>query len=411
MATIKPQKVKTGNGRAIIGAIASIAMFGSMIFGIYKVYEMDQREVEVVKFSRDIGIGTEITQADIVMGTILTAEYKDKEDTVWTANDGTQKQGQIYIRWEDCQSILGMYVTNARRVDDAVTLRDLSDEEIEPNPWFSEVPVGNELYTMKFSANDTYTRMIMPGCTMRVRIVQMVDQSEADAFRAQIAKKEATNKNGIEKDSNGYVSAVLPYYSVDTNAEGVSVGNKKQVPIAEVIFENLVMLDALNNSGESIFDIYYAMVNMDSTVREQFIRENADSLKTRLLPTSLIMSLTPEQSTAIAEFEKADVIVCISPSYWADIPGQFKAFIDRCTPWCNTHEPHAALSSGKRGYTIALRTGPSMKECERIIGSIEHFYGHLEIECCGSMGLCSIEYREEVADRQDEILKFCESIK
>ena len=113
----------------------------------------------------------------------------------------------------------------------------------------------------------------------------------------------------------------------------------------------------------------------------------------------------------IAEFEKADVIVCISPSYWADIPGQFKAFIDRCTPWCNTHEPHAALSSGKRGYTIALRTGPSMKECERIIGSIEHFYGHLEIECCGSMGLCSIEYREEVADRQDEILKFCESIK
>ena len=90
------------------------------------------------------------------------------------------------------------------------------------------------------------------------------------------------------------------------------------------------------------------------------------------------------------EFEWADVIVSVSPSYWADIPGQFKAFIDRCTPWCNTHEPHASVSSGKKGYSIALRTDPGMKECERIIGSIEHFYGHLEIECCGSLGLCSV---------------------
>ena len=42
-------------------------------------------------------------------------------------------------------------------------------------------------------------------------------------------------------------------------------------------------------------------------------------------------------------FEQSDIIVSVSPSYWADIPGQFKAFIDRCTPWCNTHEPHQSL--------------------------------------------------------------------
>ena len=50
----------------------------------------------------------------------------------------------------------------------------------------------------------------------------------------------------------------------------------------------------------------------------------------------------------IKEFEKADIVICVSPSYWADVPGQFKAFIDRCTPWCNTHEPHASLSKGKK---------------------------------------------------------------
>ena len=112
----------------------------------------------------------------------------------------------------------------------------------------------------------------------------------------------------------------------------------------------------------------------------------------------------------MAEFEAADVIVCVAPSYWADIPGQFKAFIDRCTPWCNTHEPHKTIPSGKRGYAIVLRTGPNMKECERIIGTIEHFYGHLEIDCCGSIGFCSIESKDDVSKITADLEKFCMNI-
>ena len=112
----------------------------------------------------------------------------------------------------------------------------------------------------------------------------------------------------------------------------------------------------------------------------------------------------------VNEFEWADVIVSVSPSYWADIPGQYKAFIDRCTPWCNTHEPHTAISKGKKGYAIALRTGHSMKECERVIQSIEHFYGHLEIECVGKLGLCSVENKIDAVSRRQEIENFCGKI-
>ncbi len=110
------------------------------------------------------------------------------------------------------------------------------------------------------------------------------------------------------------------------------------------------------------------------------------------------------------EYDDTDIIVSVSPSYWADIPGQFKAFIDRCTPWCNTHELHATIESGKRGYTIALRTGPGMPECERIISSIEHFYGHLEIESAGHLGLTSIEHKSDVESHKQEIIEFCKSI-
>ena len=122
---------------------------------------------------------------------------------------------------------------------------------------------------------------------------------------------------------------------------------------------------------------------------------------------ALIMNCSPVRNGATAEIVN---IICVAPSYWADIPGQFKAFIDRCTPWCNTHEPHAAISSGKKGYSIALRTGPNMRECNRIIESIEHFYGHMEIECCDRLGLCSIECKEDVEKRKTEIIEFCNKI-
>ena len=110
------------------------------------------------------------------------------------------------------------------------------------------------------------------------------------------------------------------------------------------------------------------------------------------------------------EFDSSDIIVSVAPSYWADIPGQFKAFIDRCTPWCNTHEPHAAIKPGKKGYAVALRTGPNMPECERLISSIEHFYGHLEIECSGHLRLTSVEYKSDVEPRKAGIIEFCKGI-
>ena len=110
------------------------------------------------------------------------------------------------------------------------------------------------------------------------------------------------------------------------------------------------------------------------------------------------------------ELECADVIVSVAPSYWADVPGQFKAFIDRCTPWCNTHDPHASIRGGKKGYVIALRTGPGMRECERVIESVEHFYGHLGIERCGRLGLCSMDCKETVELRKDEIVDFCKTM-
>lgn len=51
-----------------------------------------------------------------------------------------------------------------------------------------------------------------------------------------------------------------------------------------------------------------------------------------------------------------------------------------------------------------------MRECERIIATIEHFYGHMEIECCDSLGLCSVEYKEDLDCKKEELVEFCSKI-
>lgn len=112
----------------------------------------------------------------------------------------------------------------------------------------------------------------------------------------------------------------------------------------------------------------------------------------------------------VKELDNADKIISVSPSYWADVPGQFKSFIDRWTPWCNTHEPYAKLKPNKEGYTVVLRTGPNMKECERLIETIEHFYGHLEINKQNHIGFTKIENKEDVLKIENDIKLFCKSI-
>lgn len=164
-----------------------------------------------------------------------------------------------------------------------------------------------------------------------------------------------------------------------------------------------------NGATAEIANIVKECVSAGNEVRSVCIDDYSISLcrGCRACHTTAECFQKDDVTKLMTQYEWADKIVSVSPSYWADIPGQFKVFIDRCTPWCNTHEPHAKLSAGKKGYTIALRTGPSMPECERIISSIEHFYGHLEIESAGRLGLCSIEYKEDVASRADEIREFC----
>jgi multimeric flavodoxin WrbA len=82
----------------------------------------------------------------------------------------------------------------------------------------------------------------------------------------------------------------------------------------------------------------------------------------------------------IADLMGADIVLIASPSYWGDVTGQLKVFIDRCLPLCNAQTGTTPVPPGKVGIAVAIRAGTRQKENQHIIDTIEHYFGHLGIE-------------------------------
>jgi multimeric flavodoxin WrbA len=104
----------------------------------------------------------------------------------------------------------------------------------------------------------------------------------------------------------------------------------------------------------------------------------------------------------------SDVVLTVVPSYWAEVPGQMKVFIDRCTPYSNTNPNRIEILHKTMGYSIVIRTGLNPIECEGIIKSINHYYGHMEIKENGSANFCGVNNKEDIEMYRDNLILLCE---
>lgn len=92
----------------------------------------------------------------------------------------------------------------------------------------------------------------------------------------------------------------------------------------------------------------------------------------------------------------ADIILLASPSYWGDVTGQMKVFIDRSLPLCNASTGETPVPRGKVGVAVAIRAGQSAAENQHLIDTFEHYFGHLGIKMAGSLTAEGIDTLSDV---------------
>lgn len=112
-----------------------------------------------------------------------------------------------------------------------------------------------------------------------------------------------------------------------------------------------------------------------------------------------------DMKSVIDKIDNSDIIMIAAPSYWADIPGQFKVFIDRCTLYSETNPNphHRELIMGKKCYAIALRAGTRSAECEHIIDTIKHWCGHMKIDMVDSIYFTEINDKADIFMQREDI--------
>ena len=101
----------------------------------------------------------------------------------------------------------------------------------------------------------------------------------------------------------------------------------------------------------------------------------------------------------INDLVESDFVIVASPSYWGDVTGQMKVFIDRCTPYCNEKHTDRILTSGTKGIAVAVRAGRRKEENENLINTFEHFFGHLDIPLIASFTVEGIETAEDLKNK------------
>ena len=87
-----------------------------------------------------------------------------------------------------------------------------------------------------------------------------------------------------------------------------------------------------------------------------------------------------DMDTLLKGILDADIVLLASPSYWGDVSGQMKVFVDRSLPLCNAATGQTPVPAGKIGVAVAVRAGRSAGENQHIVATFEHYFGHLGIE-------------------------------
>lgn len=108
---------------------------------------------------------------------------------------------------------------------------------------------------------------------------------------------------------------------------------------------------------------------------------------------------TDDVAKIAADLLDAQLAIVASPSYWGDVTGQMKVFIDRCTPYNNTNPGRLPFATAAKGVAVAVRAGGGKGENLHLVHTIEHFLGHLDIPLAASFTVEGIDTASDLAAR------------
>lgn len=288
---------KTKKKKIIISVVYVLAIIGVLVASKL-VLDFQQDEVAVIRLKSDKLAGESIDKSDIESFKMLRKTYDELGTVQYTNAQGQTSVKQIIYTWDEKDEVLDKYIANYTQGGQYLTMKNVTDKKVVRNPWLAEVKAGQEIYTLPIETEGVNTRLLLPGTHLRVRVVVQMD----DASNPFKKGEEGTAPKAEE------VAAVESESATNELNKGALLSSGSQVPTASVVFDDLVAIDMLNSSNESLFDIYMALYKLSVEERIEYLETtieegSAQEFQKRVMPTSLVLVLSKEQATQMAEFE------------------------------------------------------------------------------------------------------------
>ena len=209
----------------------------------------------LIMTSQSIYKNQQVTEEMLQPYNMVKAEFNK-----YAITDEAGKTTRRLLLWDEKDMIVGSYAAYPLQANTVTEFRSFYKSKIDNSDSVLYSFPGKEIVSLDIADGDlqTFKTFLEPGDRLTVTAVY------AD-----------TDKVNVSDGFGGTMTQSVDTYRTET------------------VFEDIIVADLLNNSGDSILDIYEDY--NDKTVSQQAALDSSTSFQDNVKPKSLLVALTPEE--------------------------------------------------------------------------------------------------------------------
>jgi len=264
---MKLDKVKTGKTKIsskknllkkIAAVIISISVFALSYIIITRANTAARNTISVLQVKAEHGIPEKavITKNNVGKYDIIRKEYTSD-----------------MILAEDIDKVIDTYAAHYLRKGAILHKDEFVEEQPLKNEWLYEMDDEEEVLTIPYNFLESGGDILTPGDRIRVRVMYEEDVSS-------------------ENDN--------PYNEYGDYNYG---NDKKKIKRTEILFDSIIVMDMLNSSSHSIYEVYKEVLRLPENQRQQVLK--SQQFIKSIVPKSLVLSADSSQIESYIKYKTA----------------------------------------------------------------------------------------------------------
>jgi hypothetical protein len=260
-------KVKANNASRARNRLIGILLAAALVAFICVMTAISSAEtkktVTVVRIKEDSSLAANALITDDMVEAYDMYYKEFQQYGTMKFSDGTTRS--TIVRWSDKDNVIGQrYSAYYQRGGTMLFWDSTIVDQTRKNSYLYSM--SGELLNINMTTTADFGDMVVPGDSLNVRAT----------YTATVYTLPTEEQYFLSKDSGE-----------DTYSEGVSVTK------TDMLFSEVTILDMLNGSGNSVFDIYYDYISMSK--EEQAAALSDDSFLESVQPASILLECTSEE--------------------------------------------------------------------------------------------------------------------